>query len=284
MGAESTGPTPMPLEVPALGGAGGLEREHAQLRVRLQRMTLELEAKNRLLAASLDRERRLQADAAKRGRLAALGEATAVVAHEVRSPLGAMELFAGLLVEDLQAQPAALGLVRHVARGIDELNHLVANVLAFTGAAAPRGRAIDCCQLVDEVLRTVVDPTPDDRVQVERRFTAPPPLARADVDLVRPVLLNLLRNAVQAMPDGGVLSLRVWPVGGHVRVSVGDSGPGIAPTDHELIFRPFYTTRTRGAGLGLAVARDLVQAMGGRLSVASEVGRGATFTVALPAA
>ena len=108
--------------------------------------------------------------------------------------------------------------------------------------------------------------------------------ALADPDLLRPVLLNLIRNAVQAMPEGGTLTLTIGSADAAVRVAIADTGVGIPPAAREEIFRPFYTTRTRGTGLGLAVARGLVTAMGGSLSVESEVGRGTTFTVELPAA
>ena len=98
------------------------------------------------------------------------------------------------------------------------------------------------------------------------------------------MLLNLVRNAVQAMPAGGTLTVRAACDGRSAQVGVGDTGPGIAAAAREDIFRPFYTTRAKGTGLGLAVARALVGAMGGTLTVESEEGRGATFTVTLPAA
>src|SRR5213593_3476444 len=115
-----------------------LEREYAALRERAARLAAEVEEKNRLLAASLERERRLEAEALRQSRLAAMGEMAAMLAHEVRNPLGAMELFTGLLLEDLRDRPDAVRLARQVASGITDLNHLVTNLLEFTRTHVPR--------------------------------------------------------------------------------------------------------------------------------------------------
>jgi signal transduction histidine kinase len=261
-----------------------LEREYAALRGRLARLTGELEEKNRLLSASLERERRLEAEALRQSRLAAMGEMAAMLAHEVRNPLGAMELFTGLLLQDLREQPEAQRLAQQVASGIVDLNHLVTNLLEFTRTQSPRTAVVDCCALAEDALRYTADLRSAHRIEVVRQHAAPAVAALADPDLLRPVLLNLIRNAVQAMPEGGTLTLTIGSSGASVRVAIADTGVGIPPAAREEIFRPFYTTRTRGTGLGLAVARGLVTAMGGSLSVESEVGRGTTFTVELPAA
>jgi len=257
-----------------------LEQEYAALRARVAVLSSDLEEKNRLLAASVARERALEAQALRQSRLAAMGEMAAMLAHEVRNPLGAMELFTGLLLQDLRAQPDPLRLAREVARGITDLNHLVTNLLEFTRTQAPRRVTVDLGALVDDALRHGADLRDAHGVGVERRLAVPP--AVGDPDLLRPVLTNLVRNALQAMPDGGTLTLAATHDAHTVRIAITDTGPGIAPAEREAIFRPFYTTRARGTGLGLAVARELVTAMHGRLEVESEVGRGSTFTVTLP--
>ncbi len=261
-----------------------LECEYAALRARLARLTAELEEKNRLLSDSLERERRLEAEALRQSRLAAMGEMAAMLAHEVRNPLGAMELFTGLLLQDLREQPDAQHLAQQVASGIVDLNHLVTNLLEFTRTQMPRTAVVDCCALAEDALRYTADLRSANRVEVVRRHAAATVAAVADADLLRPVLLNLIRNAVQAMPEGGTLTVTIQSSGASAVVAIADTGVGIPPNACEDIFRPFYTTRTRGTGLGLAVARGLVTAMGGSLSVESEVGRGTTFTVELPAA
>ena len=261
-----------------------LEREYATLRARLARLTGELEEKNRLLAESIERERRLEAEALRQSRLAAMGEMAAMLAHEVRNPLGAMELFTGLLLEDLRDRPDTVRLARQVASGIRDLNHLVTNLLEFTRTQVPRRQRVDCCALAEETLRYLADLAAAQAIVVERRYAAPALFAVADPHLLRPVLLNLMRNAAQAMADGGTLTVGVEIVDGRTRLTVADTGPGIPAGAEADIFRPFFTTRAKGTGLGLAVVQELVTAMGGTLAVASEPGHGAVFTVVLPAA
>lgn len=261
-----------------------LEREYGALQGRIARLTSEVEEKNRLLAESVARERQLEAEALRRNRLAAMGEMAAMVAHEVRNPLGAMELFTGLLLQDLQDRPECLRLTRQIARSIGDLNHLVTNLLEFTRSPAATATTVECCSLMDDVLRYVVDLTADVAIEIERAYAAPAVSAAADPHLLRPVVLNVVRNAVQAMPDGGWLRIAIAGDGTTTRIAIADSGPGIAAADREAIFRPFYTTRKKGTGLGLAVVRELVAAMHGTLTVDSEPGAGATFTVHLPAA
>jgi signal transduction histidine kinase len=260
-----------------------LEHEYAALRERLAALSSELEEKNRLLAASLERERRLEAEALRQSRLAAMGEMAAMLAHEVRNPLGAMELFTGLLLQDLHDRPEAQRLAHQVGRGITDLNHLVTNLLEFTRTQAPRRVPVDCCAALEDALRYTADLRAASRVAVVRRYDGPRVLGLADPDLLRPVLLNLLRNAVQVMPDGGTLTVAARAGRRSVRLEVADTGPGVPAGAREEIFRPFYTTRTKGTGLGLTVARALVGAMGGRLTLRSQAGRGATFAVVLAA-
>jgi len=261
-----------------------LEHEYAALRERLARMTAELEEKNALLAASLERERRLEAEALRQSRLAAMGEMAAMLAHEVRNPLGAMELFTGLLLQDLRDRPETLRLAQQVASGIASLNHLVTNLLEFTRTREARSAVVDCVAVIEDAVRYTTDLLAASRIDVVRRYAAPHVRARADENLLRPVLLNLIRNAAQAMASGGVLTLVISRADDVVRLVVSDTGAGIPDEVRADIFRPFFSTRAQGAGLGLTVAHGLVRAMGGALSVESAPGRGAAFTVELPTA
>ncbi len=263
-----------------------LEREYAALRRRVTQLATELEEKNRRLAASLERERALEATALRQSRLAAMGEMAAMLAHEVRNPLGAMELFTGLLLQDLQDQPEPQRLARQVAAGIADLNHLVTNLLEFTRTrrAADRGDArVECRAAVDDALRYASDLIEGGSITVVRDVPAAEVTARGDAALLRPALLNLIRNAVQAMPAGGTLTATVARNGDGVVMTIADSGPGIPAEVRASIFTPFFTTRAKGTGLGLTVVRELVTALGGEVTLADGAG-GAAFTIALQAA
>jgi signal transduction histidine kinase len=263
-----------------------LEREYATLRAHVAELTTELEEKNRRLAASLERERRLEAAALRQSRLAAMGEMAAMLAHEVRNPLGAMELFTGLLLQDLRESPETLRLARQVAAGIADLNHLVTNLLEFTRARRAAEAAdgdVDCRAVAEDALRYARDLLDTNGITVERDFAAVGCSARGDAALLRPALLNLVRNAVQAMPTGGTLTVRVAREASEVAITIADTGPGIADEVRDEIFTPFFTTRAKGTGLGLTVVRELVTALGGVVQVAAATGGGAAFTVRLAA-
>jgi len=161
-------------------------------------------------------------------------------------------------------------------------NHLVGNLLEFTSTRTVRCEPFPCDVVIEDALRYTADLRLTNRVAVEWRPSGA--CAVGDAELVRPVLLNLIRNAVQAMPDGGTLTIQAEPAGDAVVLAVADTGPGIPAAEAERIFKPFFTTKTKGTGLGLTVARGLVTAMGGRLALGAAAGGGARFTLALPAA
>ena len=162
-----------------------LEHEYGALRIHVHDLTAELEEKNRLLAESLERERRLEAEALRQSRLAAMGEMAAMLAHEVRNPLGAMELFTGLLLQDLADQPDAVRLARQVASGIADLNHLVTNLLEFTRTRVASRSIVDCCALVEDALRYTGELRAAGAIVVERAYAAPVVAAEADPHLLR---------------------------------------------------------------------------------------------------
>jgi signal transduction histidine kinase len=262
-----------------------LEQAYRGLQNRVASLTAEVEEKKQLLQQSLERQRRLEADALRQSRLAAMGEMAATLAHEVRNPLGSMELFASLLLDDLRDRPPAMHLVSQIAEGIKDLNHLVSNILGFTRAPVPVGDAyVDVIAAIEEGLLYSTALLAENRTAIVRRYGAGPLLAKADPGLIRQVFLNLVRNAVQAMGAEGTLTITA--VGGEtVQVSFADTGSGIPRDARQRIFDPFFTTKERGTGLGLTVVRTLLDAVGGDVTVDESEDQGACFTVRLlPAA
>lgn len=260
-----------------------LEGAYRGLQERVAELTAELEEKNLLLQRSLARQRDLEAEALRHSRLAAMGEMAATLAHEVRNPLGSMELFASLLHEDLGDRPEARRLVSQIADGIKDLNHLVSNILGFTRSTVPQPVDADIVAAIEDSLRYATGLLAENRIGIIRRYGRRPLRAKADPHVLRQVFLNLIRNAAQAMDGGGTLVVRAAP-GTRVTVTFADTGGGIPADARERIFEPFFTTRERGTGLGLAVVRTLVEAMGGEVTETGGRTGGACFTVVLPAA
>ena len=256
-----------------------LEEQYRALQEHADALRRELEDKKRALDASIERQRCLETQALRQGRLAAMGEMAATLAHEVRNPLGAMELCIKLLVEEVHAQPSAARLAEQVASGIADLNHLVSNILDYTRLPEPRLASTAIAGLLDEVVAAAA-PALGANVRVERRgagdLTWP-----VDRGLLLQALLNLVRNAGEAMAGAGTLTLALEPAARWLRIVVADDGPGIAAANVEMVFAPFFTTKTRGTGLGLAVARAAVAAHGGTLALRASSG-GATFVLTLP--
>jgi two-component system sensor histidine kinase AtoS len=218
-------------------------------------------------------------------RLAAMGELTAGVAHEVRNPLGIIRASVQL-VEEMGADPARVREATAVIKQeIDRLDRVIKALLDFGRPSAPTLRPTN----VEDVLADVVIFTRrfagQARVTIDTEYAAGVPLVSADVDQLKQVMVNLISNAVQAMEaTGGTIRIRVWDDDEMVFCSVTDTGPGISEEALPKVFDPFYSTRDDGTGLGLTIVHRIIDQHGGRIEVNSTPGIGTRFTFALPAA
>jgi signal transduction histidine kinase len=222
---------------------------------------------------------------AQSDKLAALGQLAATIAHEVRNPLAVMRSAAQTLGETLPAGDAgARQASAFIIAEIDRLASVVNSILAYARPLQPTRRAVAVDDLFARALLVAGTELAARHVAVERGECAALPPVYADADLVTQLLLDLLANAAEAMAAGGRIRLTADARPGVVQIHVADSGPGVAPELRERIFEPFFTTRSRGTGLGLAVARQIVDAHGGRIEVRDGDGGGARFTITLPTA
>ncbi len=236
------------------------------------------------MAASLDRQR----DELRRAeRLAAVGRISAQITHEIRNPLNAIGLNAELLQEELEGAEApaveAVQLVRAISREVDRLNGVAEEYLRFARLPRPQLARQDVSELVGSLLDFLGPELHAAHIQVQRELAPTAPGVRGDEGQLRAVLLNLVRNSREAMAGGGVLRVRTQAADGAVEIQVADTGRGIPPDDLTRIFEPFYSTKERGTGLGLAFVQQVVGEHGGTIGCESEVGRGTTFTIRLPA-
>lgn len=213
-------------------------------------------------------------------RLAALGEMAATVAHEIRNPLGGIIGFASLLARDIPHDDPRARLVEKILVGSRELGNVVNELLEYTRPVQLRVGPLRCGALLESVLRSV---NPDEqRISIVNRVDADLTVI-GDPDKLRQVLLNILLNAVQSIETAGRVEISARLDGATATLSVADTGCGIAPELVDRVFSPFFTTKEKGTGLGLAVASKIVEAHGGKLWVESEPGSGAVFHMRLPA-
>jgi signal transduction histidine kinase len=218
-------------------------------------------------------------------KLATLGQLAAAVAHEVRSPLAVIRSAAQGIAESLPPDDAdARRAYSFITAEIDRLGSVVDALLAFARPLRVRAEPVAVHDLFDRALLLAHEELAGKDLRVRRQEPVGLPAVRADSDLICQVLLGLLSNAAAAAPTGGEVALGARAANGLVELAVADSGPGVPPDLRARIFEPFFTTRPRGTGLGLAVARQIVEAHGGRIDVGEETGGGARFTVQLPAA
>jgi signal transduction histidine kinase len=224
--------------------------------------------------------KRLQREHEELSRRQALAEMSALLAHEIRNPLGSLELFAGLLAEsDLKEEER--NWVGHLQAGLRTLAATVNNVLHFHSQPAPGLAPTDlgrCLRTTHDFLRPLAQRA---QVRMELKQALDGVLVAADRHRLEQVLLNLALNAFRFMPSGGVLKIRgeVSPRAGQsiATIEISDSGPGIAAEDRERIFQPGFTTCAGSPGLGLAVCKTIMEQHGGAITVSSRVGLGTTF-------
>jgi nitrogen-specific signal transduction histidine kinase len=234
--------------------------------------------------------RRAEADARRSERLAALGQLSAGLAHEIRNPLGVIKGSAEMLSQKLRdSQPLECELAGYISSEVNRLNALVARFLDF---ARPQNLDLhprQISEIVDRALASAQTQSPHDRIQIDRRYAANLPDVLADDQLCELVFANLILNAFQAMNGGdGLLRLSISPETSHgsagVAVTVEDSGPGVPAAIREQIFNPFFTSKKDGVGLGLAIVAKIVDDHRGSIRLLDGSSRGAHFRVFIPAA
>jgi signal transduction histidine kinase len=227
----------------------------------------------------------LIAEAAERERLAALGQLAAVIVHEVKNPLGIIKVAAGTLRARARDRDAAS--TELAACVEDEVDRIDATVRRLLDLARPSQhgtgrRPCDVSHMVGQTLERLGPELAAARIEVATELGATPALS-AEPDELRAALLNLLVNARQAMPTGGRLTVRVARRSDGVQIEVEDTGVGMDDATRRQLFRPFFTTRHGGTGLGLALVKRVVDDHRGAIEVESRPGRGSRFTLTLPA-
>jgi signal transduction histidine kinase len=204
------------------------------------------------------------------------------IAHEVRNPLGGMALFVGLLREEVADRPEAQKQLERVATELGYLERVVRDFLEFARKRPPALDVVDAREELQAVATLMSAEVAQAGLSLDVAFEGDARGARWDRERVRGALLNLVRNAVQASSPGSRVTLGLRADDGALALEVRDQGVGIPPELRDKVFEPFFTTRQKGTGLGLALVKKVVEAHRGRIELESEVGRGTTVRMLLP--
>ncbi len=252
-----------------------LEENRAATR-RAQRAAEQLAEANRHLQEAEAQVRRTE-------RLAALGQLSAGLAHEIRNPLSTIKGSAEMLLKNVEADSGvSRELAGFISTEVDRTNALVTRFLDFARPLELRLEKTEIAEVIDEAVAQVEKHTPPLDVSIYKNYSPDIAPFFFDRQLIERVLYNLLLNAAQASPPQGSVTVKTRLLDDTVEISVIDRGTGIAPKDRESIFNPFFTTKSSGVGLGLAIVSKIIDEHGGQITVESEPGAGSVFHVFLP--
>lgn len=240
----------------------------------------------------LDRDRKLweqtQKQLSESEKLASVGRLAAGVAHEINNPLVGVLTFSKLLLEDDEIPPRAKEDLKVIADETLRCRKIIKNLLDFARETPPEISLVNIKEIIEKVLDIVRNQSLFQNITIEELFNPDLPAIPVDPDQIQQVIMNLVLNAAEAMPDGGTLAISTnYGADRHfIKISIRDTGTGIAKDDIERIFDPFFTKKVRGegTGLGLAVSYGIIQKHRGNITVTSQLGEGSIFEVNLPIA
>jgi len=236
-----------------------------------------------VMLRDVSERKRLQEQLRKTERIAELGTLASGMAHEIGTPMNVILGRAEYLLDRVREEPIKKGLQTIITQ-VERITRVMNQLLAFARRRQPERRALDLKDVIENSVEMFQERLTRNHVEVEMALDAPCHAVHADADQMSQVLINLIMNAVQAMPDGGTLRIALVPANDMVKLTVADDGQGIPPEALKKVFEPFFTTKEfgQGTGLGLTVVKGILEEHGGSIAVDSEPGKGTTFTILLP--
>ncbi len=248
----------------------------------------ELDIAYKELSESEQRLRENQEQLIQAEKLTSLGQLAASVAHEINNPLAGVLVYTQLLAKKINSdkfnKESATEYLKKMETELTRSSRLIRNLLDFARQSPPRFWEVDISEVINRSFELASHSAKLQHVQVIKKLDPALPKISADFDQLQQVCTNLIINAIQAMPEGGTLTIRTSADNANVKVEVQDTGVGISPENMRKLFTPFFTTKreVKGVGLGLAVSYGIIQRHNGRIEVQSKEGEGTTFTVYLP--
>ncbi|HBH79729.1 MAG TPA: hypothetical protein DDY39_07880, partial [Nitrospira sp.] len=238
-----------------------------------------------VMLRDISERKRLQEQLRKTERIAELGTVASGMAHEIGTPMNVILGRAEYLMDRVTEEPIKKGLQTIITQ-VERITRVMNQLLSFARRKTPERGALDLKQVVEDSLEMFHERLTRSQIQLELLLADPCPMVLADADQMSQVMINLVMNAVHAMPNGGTLHVALAPELQMVRLTVADTGYGIPREVIKKIFDPFFTTKEfgKGTGLGLTVVKGIIEEHQGSIAVESQEGAGTTFTILLPMA
>jgi PAS domain S-box-containing protein len=261
------------LEVLAYHASAAIES--AKLYEKLAHQVAELEKANQHLKEGSERLVRVE-------KLSVMGEITSQVAHELRNPLTIIGGFANSILKKLDPNDANYEYLKIVSQESQRMENILNNVLNFTRPERAHWENTDLNEIIEQTLDMLGKEMENGKIWIKRDYYTSLPLILVNSDQIRHALVNIFRNAIVAMPQGGTLSIVTHLANGNIKMNIADTGCGIPRERLDSIFKAFYTTKPDSNGLGLTVASEIIKNHNGFIGVESEEGKGTTFYIEFP--
>lgn len=260
----------------AFANHASLAIENSRLYESLREKVEELSRANEELSANRDKLIRYE-------RLSVVGEMAAKIAHDIRNPMTAIGGFARRMLKRAPADTGSTSYLQIIVQEVDRLENILSDILSFSRPAAPRLQPVDLNRLISETYAMMGPELEQNQIRVSTELDPRLTTLQLDRDQMERVLINLIKNAIEAMPEGGAITAATALEGEWVRIETTDTGPGIAEEDIDKIFEPFYTSKATGSGLGLTLASQIVSSHGGTMNVVRREPCGISIVIGLPA-
>jgi signal transduction histidine kinase len=284
------------IEVIIIGGLVNLwfvyyrneKKQKQQILLNLEESNKQLQAHAKALEISHQQLKESQAQVIQAEKLTSLGQLAASIAHEVNNPLSGTLIYTQLLAKKVARgesdDEVTLDYLSKMETELTRSTKLIQNLLNFARQSPPEFQPVNLNSVVNHAFDLVAHATEKQKIRVFNKLDPSLPELTADSNQLQQVCINLILNAIQAMPQGGRLTLRTYFQNAQVTLEVQDTGIGIPPENISKLFTPFFSTKpeVKGVGLGLAVAYGIIQRHKGTIEVRSKVGEGSTFMVTLP--
>jgi two-component system NtrC family sensor kinase len=215
-------------------------------------------------------------------RLSAMGQMAAAISHELRNPLSGIKVAAEYLMRKLKNHPDAIDIIINIHNEVIFANNIITNILEHARISKPSLERSSIKKVIEEAILTIAQQGSFNNIQIKKTISGELPLVDIDVLQIKQVFMNILINAAEAMIGGGSLKLKVSSKKDIIEIQIADSGQGIESSHLEKLFEPFFSTKVKGVGLGLAISKEIIENHNGTIDVESKLGKGTMFTITLP--